>query len=117
MVPVTNVTRGTAVARACVLGVSFGWRLRGLMFRRGFGPFDGLWLAPTAEIHMFWVRFPIDLVWLDDQLRVVAVTAAIAPWRVKTCRGATSVIELPVGALDSSRTQPGDQIVLGALPG
>ncbi|MBI5834806.1 MAG: DUF192 domain-containing protein [Armatimonadetes bacterium] len=116
MVLVTNVSRGTVVAHQCVLGVSFGWRLRGLMFRRGFGPFDGLWLAPTAEIHMFWVRFPIDLVWLDAELRVVDVTPAIAPWRVKTCRGAASVLELPVGTLANSRTQAGDQLVFGALP-
>ena len=117
MVQVTNLTRQTTIARQCVLGVSFAWRLRGLMFRRGFGPFDGLWRAPTAEIHMFWVRFPIDLVWLDDSLCVVAVTAAIRPWRMTRCARASSVIELPVGALAASATQPGDRVSFAAAPG
>jgi len=115
MVPVTNVSRGTQVAAQCVLGLSFGWRLRGLQFRAGFGPFDGLWLAPTSEIHMFCVRFPIDLIWLDGELRVVQVVEGIAPWRVAFCRPASSVLELPTGTVAASRTEPGDQLALGSL--
>lgn len=107
---VTNLTRQTQVCADCVVGTSFYWRLRGLMFRASFGPFDGLWLAPTAEIHMFWVRFPIDLVWLDDERVVVRTTHAIKPWRVERCPGARSIIELPVGALDASGTVPGDRL-------
>lgn len=112
MVEVANLTRGGVLAGQCALGVTFYLRLRGLMFRPVFGPFDGLWLAPTREIHMFWVRFPIDLIWLDDGLRVVEVTRGIRPWRLKTCSRARSVLELPVGA--AGDTQPGDRIAFHA---
>lgn len=113
MVVIRNATRKTLLAERAALGVSFWLRLRGLMFRARFAPFDGLWLAPTSEIHMFWVRFPIDLVWLDASLQVVDVTPGIAPWRMKRCPGAASVIELPTGAIEKSKTRPGDQISFG----
>jgi uncharacterized membrane protein (UPF0127 family) len=113
MLPVRNVSRDTLLCRQCVRGTSFWLRLRGLMFRRAFAPFDGLWLAPTAEIHMFWVWFPIDLVWLDRALTVLRVTHGIKPWRIERCPGAHSVLELPVGAVAASGTQVGDRLALG----
>ncbi|MBI2301406.1 MAG: DUF192 domain-containing protein [Armatimonadetes bacterium] len=100
-----------------MLGTSFGLKLRGLMFRREFAPFDALWLAPTAEIHMFWVRFPIDLVWLDGELRVVGAVEAIRPWRLARCRGAESVLEAPVETLQRTQTQVGDALAFGAFAG
>jgi hypothetical protein len=116
VVQVGNLTRGTTLAEACVLGVTFYWRARGLMLRRAFEPFDGLWLAPTASIHMFWVAFPIDLVWLDADLRVLAVTPGIKPWRLDGCRRAASVLELRAGAIAASGTQVGDRIAFNAPP-
>lgn len=117
MVEVVNLSRGTFSARQAVLGTSFWLRLRGLMFRAEFAPFDGLWLAPTAEIHMFWVRFPIDLIWLDDSLTVVGLVEGIAPWKVARQKGATSVLELPVGAIEASRTVVGDRLAFGPFEG
>ena len=107
-----NATRGTVLAADGVPCSGFWLRLRGLMFRRRFTPFDGLWLDPTNAIHMFWVFFPIDLVWLDRELRVVKITVAIRPWRIEFVRGAASVMELPVGAIQRSATAAGDQIAV-----
>jgi uncharacterized membrane protein (UPF0127 family) len=117
LVAIGTLTRGTLLARRAALGITFGLKLRGLMFRREFGPFDGLWLAPTSEIHMFWVRFAIDLVWLDESLRVVEVTPGIRPWRVKRVALASSVVELPSGTAAATGTVPGDRIVLGDVAG
>lgn len=114
---IVNVTREAVLAGGAVLGGSFWLRLRGLMFRRRFEPFDGLWLAPTNAIHMFWVRFPIDLVWLDDERRVVRVHRAVRPWRLAWARGASSVLELPVGTIDRTGTEPGDLIRFDPPPG
>lgn len=114
MVAVVNLTRRTVLARQAVLGTCFSTRLRGLMFRRGFEPFDGLWLSPTSEIHMFWVRFPIDLVWLDGALTVVKLTPGIRPWRLDRARGAVSVLELPAGVVAASGTAVGDAVAFVA---
>lgn len=107
---IVDVTRGTVVATQAVAATSFWWRFRGLMFRRGFAGFDGLWLSPTASIHMFWVFFAIDVIWLDRDLRVLKVTPALKPWRLDAARGARSAVELPVGALATAGVATGDQL-------
>jgi len=109
----SNVTRGTVLARSAERADTFWLRLRGLQFRRRFEPFDGLWLEPTNAIHMFWVFFPIDLVWLDADGTVLRTVEGIKPWRLAGCKGARSVIELPVGAIVASGTAAGDQITAG----
>lgn len=108
-----NATRGTILAEAAERADTFWLRFRGLQFRLRFAPFDGLWLEPTNAIHMFWVFFPIDLVWLDAECRVLRTVDGIKPWRVAGCRGARSVIELPVGAVAASGTVAGDEIQAG----
>ena len=113
MVKVQDVTCRKTIADHCVLAVSFWWRLRGLMFRRGFGPFDALWLAPTSDIHMFWVWFPIDLIWLDADLNVVGLKKGVKPWRLASCRQAMSVLETPTGVIERCGVQVGDRITLG----
>ena len=105
-----NATRGTVLARRAERADTFWLRLRGLQFRRRFEPFDGLWLAPTNAIHMFWVFFPIDLVWLDADDQVVKVTRRILPWAIAYAKGARSVIELPAGAIEASGTEVGDLV-------
>jgi len=109
-VRIVDVTVGTVVAAQAVAGTTFWWRLRGLMFRRGFTGFDGLWLSPATSIHMFWVFFPIDLVWLDADRRVVKVTVGIRPWRLDAARGARSVIELPAGSIARCGVAAGHQV-------
>ncbi len=110
MAVLRNVTRRTVLAQQCIVANGFWLRLRGLMFRRAFGPFDGLWLTRTNAIHMFWVWFPIDLVWLDRDQTVVKVTRSLGPWRLDAARGAVAVIELPVGTIDRTATAPGDRL-------
>ena len=114
-----NVTRGTAVATQVAAAASFWARFMGLMGRASLAPQDGLWLAGTNNIHMFFMRFAIDCCFVgqpgaDGTRAVVAVRRALAPWRgiVWYARGAHGVIELPVGALERSGTQVGDRITL-----
>jgi len=110
-----NATRGTVLAHSAERADTFWLRLRGLQFRRRFEPFDALWLEPTNAIHMFWVFFAIDLVWLDADLRVLATVAGIQPFRLAWCKGARSVIELPAGAVAASGTAAGDRLELGSV--
>ena len=59
---------------------------------------------------MFFMRFPIDAVFLDRDLVVMKVVEDLAPWRMAAHRGAKAVLELPAGA--ASGLQPGDRLVL-----
>src|SRR5215210_4517931 len=72
-------------------------RLRGLMGRRELPRGEGLLLKPAPSIHTWFMRFPIDAVFLDGDLRVLGVAAGLRPWRIAGRRGARAVLELPDG--------------------
>jgi uncharacterized protein len=119
VVAVTNVTRGTSVASAAVVADSLWGRFRGLMGRSALGSGEGLWLTGTNSIHMSFMRFPIDCVFLsapspdpDASRTVVGVRRAVRPWRgvVLPVRDARDTLELPVGTVDASGTEVGDVI-------
>ena len=88
----------------------------GLMGRRELAPGHGLFL-PGNGIHMFFMRFPIDAVFLAKPTnggarRVVSVHRAVRPWigLVPLIRGADGVLELPVGTIDATGTAVGDRV-------
>ena len=112
-----NVTRDTAVADPLELGESFWARFRGLMGRRSLPQGAGLWLPGSPSIHMLFMRFPIDCVFLgseapDETRRVVGLRRGLRPWVgvVWWVRRGAGVIELPVGAIDASGTEIGDVV-------
>jgi uncharacterized protein len=75
-------------------------RLVGLAGRRDRGEGTGLLLRRCRSVHTFGMRFALDLVWLDAGGAVVRVDRAVRPLRVRSCRGARSVLELRSGAAD-----------------
>lgn len=71
----------------------------GLLIRPPLQPGEALWLQPCGSIHTWGMRYPIDALFLDADLRILRVAPAIRPWRVALApRGTRSVIELPAGA-------------------
>jgi protein-S-isoprenylcysteine O-methyltransferase Ste14/uncharacterized membrane protein (UPF0127 family) len=94
-------------------------RLRGLLGTARLAPGEGLWIRPCRQVHMFGMRYPIDVVFLDDHLAVVHTIPALAPWATAPRIGAaTSVIELPAGTLARVGVAPGARLVIanGAGP-
>ncbi len=80
----------------------------GLMFRRGLPPGRGLAITPCNSIHMFFMRFPLDVAFLDREGRVVRAYHGIRPWRVsRIVRGARTAIELPAGTLAAAGVERG----------
>lgn len=78
---------------------SFLRRFRGLMLRRALPADGGLLLAPCASIHMCFMRFAIDAVYLDDARRILKIAPHLLPWLgLSCCRGAWGCLELPAGA-------------------
>lgn len=102
---------------------SFLGRLRGLMGRRALGDGEGLYLAGTNGVHMLFMRFPIDCIFLgpsrpDESFPIVRVSRSLRPWRgvVWYARGARAVVELPAGAADRHDLSAGDFVTLEPLP-
>jgi hypothetical protein len=61
---------------------------------------------------MFFMRFPIDAVWLDRDFKVLKVSPNLAPWKLAACKGAKGVVELPAGEARRRGVQPGEQLFL-----
>jgi uncharacterized membrane protein (UPF0127 family) len=119
VVAALNETRGTVLAERLAIASSLWGRFRGLMGRPPLPVGDGLFLTGTNGIHMFFMRFPIDAVFVakpgaDGSRRVLSVHRGVRPWigLVPLVRGADGVVELPVGAIDASATAPGDSLRL-----
>ena len=99
---------GTHVAcRRCAVADRPLSRLLGLMGRRALAPGEGLLLKPTPSIHTWFMRFPIDAVFLDSELRVLGVKPELGPWRFAGRRGTRAVLELPGGEARRIGLEPG----------
>jgi uncharacterized protein len=110
-VRVDNLTRGTSVAERCRVAASLRDRTVGLLTTPALAAGDGLLIERTQSIHMFFMRYPIDVAFVDRQARVTRTVSGLRPWRVIWwARGARDCLELPVGALAASGTAVGDQL-------
>jgi uncharacterized membrane protein (UPF0127 family) len=117
LLTVTNQTRNALLADRCGLAKSFWARGRGLLGRDGLAQGEGLVIYPEWSVHSFFMRFPIDVVFVDRADRVLGVCAAMAPNRPYAgAWGARYVIELPAGVLAATGTAVGDQLVVTPSP-
>jgi len=107
-----NTTRGTVLASSLEVADTGPARNKGLLNRDGLAPGTGLWIVPCQSVHTFFMRFPIDLVYLDGHKRVRKVRAAVGPGRISFCLTAQSVIELPAGTILQTQTQRGDSLAI-----
>jgi uncharacterized membrane protein (UPF0127 family) len=84
--------------------------MRGLLGRSSLPADEGLLIRPAGSIHMLFMRFAIDAVFCDRDLRVVAIRRELRPWRFAAARGARVVVELPTGG--ASALAVGDRLVV-----
>ncbi len=109
---VRNTTRDAILGDSIDVANSSTTRNKGLLGRDFLPEGHGLWITPCEAIHMFFMRFPIDVVFLDKNKRVVKISADLKPWRMSGSFRAKSVLELPAGTAARSGTQVGDQLEL-----
>ena len=106
-----NATRGTELASSARAARSFWSRLIGLMGRSSLGSGEALVLEPCNAIHTAFMRFAIDVLYVDRSGRVVKAVSTLKPFRVSSVvRGARAVIELPSGAIANTGTAVGDEL-------
>ena len=96
----------------CLLAETPLTRLKGLLGRRGLEQGEGLLLRPAASIHTFFMRFPIDAVWVDRDLNVIKVSHDVAPWHTAACKGAKGVVEMAAGEAKRLGVSAGDKLTL-----
>jgi uncharacterized membrane protein (UPF0127 family) len=102
---------GDVVCDKCVVADSPVSRMRGLLGRSELRPGEGLLLRPASAIHTWFMRFPIDAVFLDRDWRVVGIADNVRPWRARSRRGAKAVLELPAGESARRQLAVGDLLV------
>ena len=105
---VRNLTRDTVIADRVELAGTNTKRSKGLLGRKSLPKGQGMWIVPCEAVHTFFMQFPIDLIYLDRQHRVKKTRAAVPAWRLSACLSAHSILELPAGVIQESRTQKGD---------
>jgi len=88
---------GAIVCESCTLARDPFKRMRGLLGRSGLAQGEGLLLQPAGSIHTFFMRFPIDAVFLDGERRVLRIVPNVRPWRTAAVRKARAVLELAAG--------------------
>lgn len=98
-----NRSRGVELASRVVKAEDYDSRCRGLLGRSGMARQEGLWIVPCPMIHTFFMKFSIDVLFLDREQKVVRVLEGLKPWRLSPwVWRAHSVLELAGGALQGS---------------
>jgi uncharacterized membrane protein (UPF0127 family) len=111
MTRLLNERTGKVVVQKLEEARSFSSRLRGLLGRSDFPEGHGLFFEGTNSIHTFFMRFPIDVVFLDHQGVVKALVHDLKPWRVVLpVWNAKNCLELPAGTLQRTEIEKGDKL-------
>jgi uncharacterized membrane protein (UPF0127 family) len=109
----TSLTRpedGRVVCEQLLVAARPLRRMRGLLGRSSLPAGEGILLRPAGSVHTFFMRFPIDVVFLDRENVVVGIEPAVPPWRTAGRRGAKAVVELAAGECDRVGLRVGDRL-------
>jgi uncharacterized membrane protein (UPF0127 family) len=101
---------GLSICERCTVAATPLTRLKGLLGRAGLARGEGLVIRPAGAVHTCFMRFAIDVVFLDRQLRVLGVSPSLRPWRLSAGRGARVVLELAAGESERRGLRAGDRL-------
>ena len=111
LVRIRRTADGAVVSERCEIPETGLGRMRGLLGRDGLEPGGGMLIDRAPSVHMFFMRFAIDVVFLDRDRKVVRVVERLRPWRVAGARHAAAALELPAGAAAAAGVEVGDILV------
>jgi uncharacterized membrane protein (UPF0127 family) len=117
IITVMNATRGTTLLATGRMADNFFTRLRGLIGVKELAAGAGILIRPCNGVHCMFMSIPIDVVYLDKHDQVIALDRAMKPWAIgKIYRNGAYVVEGPVGMIDASGTEVGDQVRVESTP-
>ena len=105
-----NATKQTVLSDRCHFANTVWKRMIGLLNRKSLVPGDGLLFDRCYGVHTFGMRFAIDVLFLDQDPRVIRAVRSLPPFRTCAVKRAVYVLELPLGSVERSRTAEGDQV-------
>lgn len=107
-----NETKKTFIASQLDVAESYFDRMKGLLTKDSLPKNHGLWINPCKSIQTFFMRFPIDVIFLSSSQEIVKIMRNVKPFRISPIVfAAKSVIELPVDTIDESKSDVGDRVV------
>ena len=116
-IEIVNTTRDTTVGSAIEVAATLRSRLIGLLGRHRLSPGEGLLITPSSGVHTWGMLFPIDVVALDSQMRVLKVREHLGSFRVAAVGWRTrSVLELPAGTIRQTQIAVDDQLAITSPP-
>jgi len=107
---IINKTNNSCIADDANVAKTFFERLIGLMFRGSISAEEALIFYGVSSIHMFFMRFPIDVLYLDKEMKVLKIKHSLLPWRMSFCPGARITIELPAEKAKTTLVKTGDTL-------
>jgi len=110
---IVNLNKNCILAEEIFLADKFLERLKGLLGFKSLNKNQAMILRPSNSVHTFFMRFPIDVLFVDKNNRVVRMVKHMDPFKATTlCLKSKFVIELPIGVIDSTQTSLGDILQL-----
>src|SRR5436305_11000225 len=108
----TRAEDGAVVCEECIVADGMFTRMRGLLGRSSLPWGEGILLRPASSVHTAFMRFPIDVVFVDRDLVVLKVVPELPAWRAAACRGAKATLELAAGEAERRGVVPGTGLTL-----
>ena len=106
-----NRSQNTLIASQAQMATSLAQRTKGLLGRLSLAKNEAMVLKPCSSIHTFFMRFPIDVLFVDRQMRIIRLITNMPPNRLSPIAWASIMaIELPAGKIGQTNTQAGDHI-------
>ena len=109
---VRNSSNGAVVSHSTELALTRAARKRGLLGRDHLADGHGMLIAPCSSIHTFFMRFPIDVIFVKRSGEVVKIAASVPAWRLAFGWGAAGVVELPAGTAARAGVAVGNRLEL-----
>ncbi len=116
MARLVHVASGAILAERLEIARTTPDRMRGLLGRERLSPGGGMLIERCSSIHTFFMRFPIDVIFLDGAGTARKVSREVGPWRLRWAFGAQAVAELPAGTLDRMPVAAGDALRIEDSP-
>lgn len=113
---IINARSGKVIADQLLTAFDSGSRRKGLLSHVSLPQSTALIIAPTNAIHTFFMKFPIDIVFVSRGGRVLKIRSGVPAWRMTGSLRAFAVLELAAGSLDGSDTKVGDQLIVSSVP-
>lgn len=104
---------GEVLLSSCLLTENSWERMKGLLAHESLSSDEGLWISPCTSIHTFFMKFPIDVAFLDKSGKILSIYSAMKPWRLSGIHfKAAGVLEMQAGLLNSMNISKGERLIL-----